>query len=252
MPEQRQLDLQFDAYRLEERVSRRARSIRIEVHSPTDVRLIVPHNVALREGRDFLQSRERWVHEKLAEMRLKFAEETQRPSPQMRWDGTDQIPLRGKETCVQVSTTRLRKPVVRFESDQVELFVPAATRRASDTLRRILVDALKAEAKKVASGMLREEAARLKVEFSGPRIADQKTLWGSCTAENRISLSWRLLMAPSEVMRYVVVHELCHVRHHNHSQRFWRLVSRQMPDFEVHRRWLGEHGASLHWWLPSA
>jgi len=51
------------------------------------------------------------------------------------------------------------------------------------------------------------------------------------------------------VFRYVAVHELCHVRHHDHGERFWKLVARQMPDFETHRRWLREHGQRLHWYL---
>ncbi len=250
MPEQRQLDLQFDAYRLEERISRRARSIRIEVHSPTDVRLIIPHTVTLREGREFLLSRRQWVDEKLSEMRLKFAEDTQRPSPKLRWDGRDSIPLRGRKVGIRVQPARSRKPMLRFDADQIEIFVSPATQRNSHALERILRDALRVEAKADAARMLDAEAKNLRVNYSGPRIADQKTLWGSCTAENRISLSWRLVMAPPEVMRYVVVHELCHVRHHNHSKRFWNLVARQMPEFETHRRWLGEHGASLHWWLP--
>lgn len=250
MPEQRQHDLQFDAYRLEERISRRARAIRIEVHSPTDVRLIIPHTVAVREGREFLLSRKQWVTEKLSEMRLKFAEETLRPSPRLQWNGEDRIPLRGREVRIQVFASRLRKPAVKLGNDQIEIFAPAAAYKKAATLERILRDALRNEAKAEATRMLEAEAQRLRVNYSGPRIADQKTLWGSCTAENRISLSWRLVMAPPEVMRYVVVHELCHVRHHNHSKRFWNLVARQMPDFETHRRWLGEHGASLHWWLP--
>jgi predicted metal-dependent hydrolase len=55
-----------------------------------------------------------------------------------------------------------------------------------------------------------------------------------------------LTLAPAEVFRYVVIHELAHLRHRNHGPRFWSLVERQMPDFDLHRRWLREHGAALH------
>lgn len=251
MPDQRQLDLQLDAYRLEERISRRARCIRIEVVSPSDVRLVIPHTVARREGRAFLLSREQWVHEKLSELRQKFAEEASQRSTQFHWDGHDTVLLRGRETPVLPISVRSRRHTARISDDRIELFVPVNTRRSPEKLGRQLRDVLRSEARADATRMLDEEAARLQVSYLGPRIADQKTLWGSCTAENRISLSWRLVMAPPEVMRYVVVHELCHVRHHNHSARFWKLVARQMPDFETHRRWLGEQGARLHWCLPS-
>tara|TARA_R110000850_G_scaffold191091_5_gene317283 strand:- start:5895 stop:6650 length:756 start_codon:yes stop_codon:yes gene_type:complete len=246
-----QLDLLFDAYRVEERVSKRARCIRIEIHSPTEVRLTIPQRVPKREARAFLLSRESWVREKIAEMKLKLEEQPRRPSPQLRWDGSDTLLLRGQEHKLKLIVSKLRKPAIRYGEGVIEVFVSSAWLGQTVRLNKLLRDALKSEAHDDASQLLETEAARLGVEFSGPRIADQKTLWGSCTAEGRISLSWRLVMAPPEVLRYVVIHELCHIRHHDHSERFWKLVARQMPEFEQHRRWLGEHGPRLHWWLAT-
>lgn len=248
-----QLDLLFDAYRVEERISARARCIRIEVRSPHEVRLTIPRYVSKAEGRAFLRSRENWIREKIVELRLKLAEQPERPSPQMRWDGTDILPLRGTEVALQLIAARVRKPSVRLGSDpatpRLELFVPPSWLAQPPRLQRLLRDTFRHEALADAQALLEEEAARLGVSYEGPRIADQKTLWGSCTAQGLISLSWRLVMAPTEVFRYVAVHELCHLRHHDHSARFWKLVARQMPEFETHRRWLREHGPRLHWWL---
>jgi predicted metal-dependent hydrolase len=245
----RQLDLLFDAYRVDERVSARARCIRIEVRSPEEVRLTIPRYVPRNEARAFLLSREGWIREKIAELKLRLAEQPLQRSPQLRWDGTDVILLRGVELPLRLVVSRLRKPAVRLSSGAIELFVPLAWLAQPARLNKLLRDAIKREALEDAERLLAEEAARLGVEFQGPRMADQKTLWGSCTAQGLISLSWRLVMAPPEVFRYVAVHELCHVRHHDHGPRFWKLVARQMPDFETHRRWLREHGPRLHWWM---
>jgi predicted metal-dependent hydrolase len=245
----RQLDLLFDAYRVDERVSPRARCIRIEVRSPSEVRLTIPRSVAKSEAREFLLSRESWIREKILELRQKLAEQPARPSTPLRWDGTDRLPLRGVEVSVRLYATRARKPSVRMGGQAIELSVPPAWLAQPSRLQRLLRDAFKREALLDAQRMLDEESGRLDVRFTGPRIADQKTLWGSCTAQGLISLSWRLVMAPPAVLRYVAVHELCHVRHHDHGPRFWKLVARQMPGFETHRRWLREHGPSLHWWL---
>lgn len=248
-----QLDLLFDAYRVEERISARARCIRIEVRSPQDVRLTIPRYVSKAEGRAFLRSRETWIREKIVELKLRLAEQPERPSAQLRWDGTDRVPLRGTDHALRLVAARVRKPAVRLSRDAreptLELFVPPAWLAQPARLQRLLRDAFRHEALADATRLLDEEAARLDVSYDGPRIADQKTLWGSCTAQGLISLSWRLVMAPPEVFRYVAVHELCHVRHHDHSARFWKLVARQMPEFETHRRWLREHGPRLHWWL---
>ncbi len=72
-------------------------------------------------------------------------------------------------------------------------------------------------------------------------IRDQKSRWGSCSTSRKLSFSWRLVMAPLEVMRYVVIHEAAHLKHHNHSQQFWSLVHTLMPEYQQHRNWLKQH-----------
>lgn len=76
-------------------------------------------------------------------------------------------------------------------------------------------------------------------------IRDQKTRWGSCSARGTLSFNWRLMLAPPAVLDYVVVHELCHLTHMNHSAAFWALVESVCPDYRTHRKWLKEHGAEL-------
>lgn len=77
------------------------------------------------------------------------------------------------------------------------------------------------------------------------RVKDQKSLWGSCTARGELNFNRRLLMAPPEVLDYVVVHELSHLLVRGHSARFWEQVSRWCPDHRRHRRWLRENGPGL-------
>jgi hypothetical protein len=76
-------------------------------------------------------------------------------------------------------------------------------------------------------------------------IRDQRTRWGSCSSRGALSFNWRLVLAPSGVLRYVVVHELCHLREQNHSPGFWRLVADALPGFEDDRAWLRRHGHEL-------
>lgn len=76
-------------------------------------------------------------------------------------------------------------------------------------------------------------------------IRDQKTRWGSCSAGGTLSFNWRLMLAPPAVLDYVVIHELCHLTHMNHSKAFWALVESVCPDYRTHRKWLKDHGQSL-------
>lgn len=84
--------------------------------------------------------------------------------------------------------------------------------------------------------------AMVGVDYKRLRIGDQKTRWGSCSSKGTISYNWRLILMPEEIMDYVVVHELCHLREMNHSRKFWEYVSKIMPDYESKRKWLKENG----------
>jgi predicted metal-dependent hydrolase len=103
----------------------------------------------------------------------------------------------------------------------------------------------RAGARELLTALADEEAPRLDVAFRRIRIGDQRTLWGSCSTTGTLSFNWRLVLTPLEVADYVVVHELCHLRVHGHSRRFWALVERRRPQFREHRDWLREHGPEL-------
>ena len=76
-------------------------------------------------------------------------------------------------------------------------------------------------------------------------IRDQKTRWGSCSSKGTLSFNWRLMLAPPAILDYVVVHELCHLTHMDHSKAFWQAVGSVYPDYAAARKWLKEHGREL-------
>jgi predicted metal-dependent hydrolase len=103
----------------------------------------------------------------------------------------------------------------------------------------------RAATKEIAAAILAEEAEALGVEYRQIRIGSQRTLWGSCSPRGTLSFNWRLALAPYEVLDYVVVHEVCHLRVADHSRRFWALVESRRPRWREHRMWLREHGPEL-------
>jgi predicted metal-dependent hydrolase len=88
------------------------------------------------------------------------------------------------------------------------------------------------------------------VSFDRLAIRDQRTRWGSCSSRRTLSFNWRLVLAPPEVLDYVAVHELCHLRVPNHSARFWRLVEQRRPGYREPRAWLARHGWELLAYRP--
>ena len=100
--------------------------------------------------------------------------------------------------------------------------------------------------------LIDEEAPAIGVEPARVQIRDQRSRWGSCSTRGTLSFNWRLVLAPFDVLDYVVVHELCHLREPNHSRRFWKLVEQRRPDWRAQRDWLHEHGPELLAFRPAA
>ena len=95
------------------------------------------------------------------------------------------------------------------------------------------------------TGKLKIYAPLIGVEYGRVTVRRQKSKWGSCSAQGNLNFNCLLMLAPEEVLDYVVVHELCHRKHMDHSKEFWAEVRRVMPDHEKQKKWLKENGAVL-------
>lgn len=107
------------------------------------------------------------------------------------------------------------------------------------------LEALADRACQVIPERVRYFAPRVGVDYGMITIRNQKTRWGSCSARGNLNFNCLLMLAPPEVIDYVVVHELCHRKELNHSPRFWAEVARVLPDYKRQERWLKENGKRL-------
>jgi hypothetical protein len=92
---------------------------------------------------------------------------------------------------------------------------------------------------------VRRFSGLLRISPAGVAVHNARSRWGSCSPEDRLRFTWRLIMAPPEIIDYVVVHELCHMKIRNHSRDFWELVQSILPDYKKRRAWLRDHGHLL-------
>ena len=223
------------------RSSSRARRLRLTVQ-PDGVEVVVPTRVPAREVSSFIDSHRGWIFDKVEKYRALNA----RHGGAERLEDGALIPFRGEPTPLAITMADRVHPKV-VEGDGFRLELP----------RRLPVDAQDAAIEQALIRHLKRQArsdAEMAIERFGPphglvpsglHIKDQKRLWGSCTHAGVINLNWRLILAPIDVFDYVVVHELCHLRHRHHQPPFWRAVGEVMPDFERHRRWLKDNGHLL-------
>ncbi len=216
------------------RLTRNSRAKRYLLRIPADQRepvLTVPDKGSLATALDFAERHRHWLSVKLAE----------RPRATAFADGAV-IPLRGSPHRIR-TTGRLRG-VVRPDSgtDGAELHVPGEAAH----LARKLSDWLKREARRDLEAAVARHAGQIERKPSRISIRDTRSRWGSCTASGQLSFSWRLVLAPPEILDYVAAHEVAHLIEMNHGPRFWRLCRQLAPQTEQARIWLKEHGGHLH------
>lgn len=114
------------------------------------------------------------------------------------------------------------------------------------TARTLLTNWFRTQAQELFTERTHYWSKVLKLSPTHLDIRSQKTRWGSCsTKTGALHFNWKVLMAPSEIIDYLIVHELCHLQVPNHSSDFWQLVQTFLPDYKLRRRWLTENGVSL-------
>lgn len=112
------------------------------------------------------------------------------------------------------------------------------------------LQALAKQARRYIPERVAHYAARMGVTYGRITIRNQKTRWGSCSSKGNLNFNCLLMLAPAQVVDYVVIHELCHRLHMNHSSAFWITVEKYMPDYALWRKWLKANGAGMLAQLP--
>ena len=141
--------------------------------------------------------------------------------------------LKKKEAWISKHIEKIKKTKERLEADPTE------------KLTREKVIALAEEALKVIPARVEYFARVIGVTYGKITIRNQKTRWGSCSSKGNLNFNCLLMLAPPEVLDYVVVHELCHRKQMNHSKAFWSEVEKVLPDYKEARKWLKEEGSQM-------
>lgn len=188
------------------------------------VTLTLPTRARLAEAVAFAQGQGEWLRAALEKL------------PQQHRPGFgDRLPFEGR--MVQIEAAALRAP--RLEGDR--LLVPPDAERLGTRLEIFL----KHCARRQLQSASERHAAQLGRPFRRITLRDTRSRWGSCAADGSLSFSWRLVMAPPEVLDYVAAHEVAHLVQMNHSPAFWAVVARLCPDYARHRLWLRQNGSEL-------
>lgn len=231
--------LRFDgaeiAYAL--RRSDRARRLRLVVGSDGNVAVVLPAGCEEREATAFVAENVDWIRRHQERIRT-LAER----APLNLWCDGGHLMLLGRQYRLRVLPSRGRRGAVTVQCGEVLLEGAGLT---PERLAGVVGRWLRTTAHVHLSARVAALAPLLGKLPSRVFVREQRTRWGSCSARGGLGFNWRLVMAPPEVVDYVVVHELTHLVEMHHTPRFWRLVGAHAPDYRAHRRWLREHGPLL-------
>lgn len=207
--------------------NRRARRMTLRIDAANDCAvLVLPSRASLSEGIDFARSKAPWVKEKLESL-----------PPRTPFAPGETIRVKGQNLTIRYDNRV--GPHVKRDGEILRVGGDP------DLVRDRIIHWLRERARHAITRRVEERAALINKRFRRITLRDSRTRWGSCSARGNLSFSWRLILAPVEVMDYVVSHEVAHLAEMNHGPRFWRLVEEIAPRSARARDWLSQYGTEL-------
>lgn len=197
-------------------------------------RLIVRAPLHCSEQRifSFIEEKEGWIQRKQAQMK---GAGIQLPTENL--DGYTFL-LLGQPCTIHLYDGK----EIRFDKEKSRIWLPEKGR---GNPRSRLIGWLKSNATRIFTAVTEQKAQEMGLRFQSVTISATRGVWGTCSAKNEIRYTFRLLYAPKEIIEYVVVHELAHIVHKNHSAQFWALVTKYQPNWKEKRKWMGEYSYLL-------
>ena len=224
----------------------RARRYLLRLRPDGTARVTIPRGGNSSEARSFVERNRGWLEQQLARL-------ASQPRATSSWRLGSEILFRGERVRIEAD----EPGSVRVGAEQVKVGRSAAPRpvpplpdpsvpsEATADLRPPIERHLRSLAAAEFPARVAELAARHGFTVRRVTVRDQKSRWGSCSRRGTISLNWRLIQAPVSVLDYLILHELAHLRHMNHSELYWREVERLCPEFRAAEQWLKTHRLAL-------
>lgn len=224
--------------------SRRRRSVAIAIDASARVTVSIPHFLKRSLVQDIVRKRAQWILDKQAHF-----EKLGRLYPEKTYANGEEVLLLGERYYLQIREEGNAQACETLPEPErkILLRIPANLEalQKTGTIKETLQSWYLAEASRIIKPRVKYFQSLLGLISKKVMVKKQEKRWGSCSRGGEIRFNWKLIMAPQAVIDYVIAHEICHLRHMNHSPSFWNLVATVVPDYKKHRAWLREHGAFL-------
>ena len=216
------------------RSKKRRKTISLHIKEDGKIVIYTPYCTPKWEIEKFIEEKESWIIGKISERekRTKEVEKTFLPGEKFLYLG-EGYPLEIQESSNRGAPLTLAFGKFILSHDRI------------GEARDLFCHWYKKEAKEKITERVDHYGNRFQLLPEGIKITSARSRWGSCSRDNRLSFSWRIIMASLTIIDYVLIHELVHIREKNHSQKFWNYLESVLPDYRKHRSWLRENGHLL-------
>ena len=233
MPEaqRREIDLLGNVVEYEVRHSPDASEPRIDVdiHGVT---VVVPEEDDVQPT-ELLKENAAWV----VDQKRKY-DAYQEQVPDRTFEAGERFPFLGEDRELVIETRQKHE----VDEESIRLRMSAVEQ---SSVKQVLENFYRSRAREYLTERTDHYAERMAVEYEKLELRNQRTRWGSCSTGGTISLNWRLIMAPPDVVDYIVAHELAHLTEQHHGREFWQLVGEHIPDYKEKAEWLEQNSAKL-------
>lgn len=214
--------------------SKRSKYMRLSISSHGEIRLSVPFNATVMHINSFLQDKGTWLDKAI--MGLKIA------TP-LEIDDNSDLSIAGENYKFIVYQDQ---PELKVQIDPAGKRIFIFNDGSSQTkLKELLRDKVRKLAGSIITQRVSAYANIMGISYGRISIREQRSRWGSCSSKGNLNFNWKIVLAPTRIMDYVIVHELAHILEHNHSQNFWLLVEKYLPQYKPSRKWLRENSSQL-------
>ena len=220
------------------KISNRARHIRFTMNR-SGLKIVKPYRASMSDLKKVIKEKEDWIYKHYKNI-LKNTVDIK----EKEWITGEEIFYLGRKYPIKVIEWDKKSTTARFEDEIFYTYIEKGISQEDRTFRIEFVfeKLLRIMAREYITKRVEYYKNITGFRYNEIRIKSQKTLWGSCSRLDNLNFNWKLIMTPEYILDYIVVHELCHLLHMNHSKEYWDTVAHYMPDYKNAKRWLKEHG----------
>jgi len=217
------------------RSRKRRKTISLNISHNNEIVVHAPYFTPAREINSFILEKQNWI-----DKTIKKQAGRELLNKEKEFVTGENFSYLGESFKLETYFEPKEKPYLTFTNSRFHLNAPDD----NELKNKLFISWYKQKAFEHIAGRVNFFCATLNVRARGLRISSARQRWGSCSPDNKLAFSFRLIMMPPEIIDYVIVHELMHIREKSHSTRFWKLVEEAMPQYKIHRRRLRELGES--------